>query len=67
MNRAPKPHSIELRKDAVRVVRNRDPGVMPDQIAADLGLLPLALSNWLRWADVEDGVTPGVTSHHSHP
>ena len=37
-------------------------GVTLEQIAADFGVHPMTLSKWLRQADVEDGVRPGVTA-----
>jgi transposase len=58
----PKPFPREFREDVVRVARHREPGVTLEQIAADFGVHPMTLSKWLRAADVEDGVRPGVTS-----
>jgi transposase len=49
----------------VRVARNRPDGVTLEQIAADFGVHPMTLSKWMRKADVEDGVKPGVTSAES--
>jgi transposase len=51
----------EFREDVVKVARRREPGVTLEQIAADFGIHPMTLSKWLRVADVEDGVRPGVT------
>jgi len=36
-----------------------------EQIAADFGVHPMTLSKWMRQADVDDGVRPGVTSTES--
>ena len=58
----PKPFPKEFREDVVRVARERGPGVTLEQIASDFGVHPMTLSKWLRAADVEDGVKPGVTS-----
>jgi len=35
------------------------------QIAKDFGVSPAALHRWLKIADVQDGVTPGVTKEES--
>jgi transposase-like protein len=35
------------------------------QIASDFGIHEMTLSKWLRRADVEDGVKPGVTDEQS--
>ncbi len=61
----PKPYPREFRDDVVRVARNRDDGVTVEQIAKDFGVHPMTLFKWLRQADVEDGVKPGVTSSES--
>ena len=57
----PKPYPKEFREDVVRVARKRPAGVTLEQIAADFGIHPMTLSAWMRKADVEDGVKPGVT------
>jgi transposase len=57
----PRPFPREFREDVVKVARHREPGVTLEQIAADFGIHPMTLSKWLRAADVEDGVRPGVT------
>ena len=56
-----KPYPEEFREDVVRVARSRPEGATLEQIAADFGVHPMTLSKWLRKADVEDGVKPGVT------
>jgi transposase len=58
----PKPYPREFRDDVVRVARNREPGVTLAQVASDFGIHEMTLSKWLRKADVEDGVKPGVTA-----
>lgn len=60
-----KPYPREFREDVVRVARNRPAGVTLEQIAADFGVHPITLSKWLRKADVEAGVKPGVTGEQS--
>ena len=61
----PKPYPKEFRDDVVRVARSREPGVTLEAIAADFGIHAMTLSNWMRKADVEDGIRPGVTSVES--
>ena len=61
----PKPYPEEFREDVVRVARSRPEGVTLERIAADFGVHPITLSKWLRKADVEDGVRPGVTASES--
>lgn len=58
----PKPYPKEFRDDVVNVARGREPGQSLKQIAADFGIAESCLRNWLRDADVEDGVKPGSTS-----
>ena len=58
----PKPYPKEFRDDVVRVARNREPGVHLKQIAADFGISESCLTNWLKSADVEDGIKPGTTA-----
>jgi transposase len=58
----PKPYPKEFRDDVVNVARNREPGQTIRQIAADFGIGESCLRNWLRQADVEDGLKPGTTS-----
>ena len=58
----PKPYPKEFRDDVVNVARGREPGQSLKKIAADFGIAESCLRNWLRDADVEDGVKPGSTS-----
>lgn len=57
----PKPYPEEFRDDVVRVARARESGVTLAQIAKDFGIHEMTLSNWLRRADVEEGIKPGTT------
>ena len=50
----------EFKADVIRVARDRGPGETLEQIAHDFGVHPVTLSKWLRQADVEDGINPGV-------
>lgn len=47
------------------VARDRDPGVTVEQVAKDFGVHPMTLFTWLRQADVDAGVKPGVSSSES--
>ena len=49
----------EFHQDVVRVPRDREPGVSIRQIVNDFGIAESCLGNWLRAADVEDGVKAG--------
>ena len=61
----PKPLPKEFRQDVVRVARGRDPETTIEQVAKDFGIHPGTLQKWLKQADVEDGVKPGVTEAES--
>ena len=52
----------EFKEDVIRVARDRGPGETLEQIAHDFGVHPVTLSKWLRQADIEDGIKPGVSS-----
>lgn len=43
----------------MRVARNREPGIHLKQVAADFGISEPCVTNWMKTADVEDGVKPG--------
>jgi len=58
----PKPYPREFREDVIRVARERDPDVMLKTVAKDFGISESCLANWLRAADVEDGIRPGTTA-----
>ncbi|MFG1849693.1 IS3 family transposase [Micromonospora carbonacea] len=61
----PKPYPREFRDDVVRVARDRDPGVIVEQIAKDFGVHPMTLFKWMRQADIDAGAKPGTTSGES--
>jgi transposase len=58
----PKPYPKEFREDVVNVARSREPGQTIKQIAADFGIAESCLRNWMRQADVEDGLKPGTAA-----
>lgn len=58
----PRPYPQEFREDVVSVARSREPGQTIKQIAADFGIAESCLRNWMRRADVEDGLKPGLTA-----
>ncbi len=58
----PKPYPREFREDVIRVARSRDADVRLADVAADFGISESCLANWLKAADVEDGVKPGTTA-----
>ncbi len=59
----PKAFPKEFRRDVVAVARK---GQAPlAQIAKDFGVSEACLHRWLRLADVDDGLRPGVTSQES--
>ena len=57
----PRPYPREFREDVIRVARSREPGVRLKDVAADFGISESCLVGWLKQADVEDGIRPGVT------
>jgi transposase len=59
----PKAHPREFRDDVVAVARRGDATIA--QLAKDFGISESCLRNWLRAADVEDGVRPGATTAES--
>ena len=59
----PKPYPPEFRRDVVAVARKHEAPL--NQIAKDFGISESCLMNWLKKADVEDGVKPGVTEKES--
>ena len=56
----PNPYPAEFRADVVRVARKRETTLA--QIAKDFGISEATLHAWLKKADIEDGIKPGVTS-----
>ena len=59
----PKAFPVEFRRDVVAVARKGEAPV--SQIAKDFGISESCLHRWLRLADIEDGVRPGVTTDES--
>ncbi|QYB00212.1 IS3 family transposase (plasmid) [Rhodococcus sp. USK10] len=55
----PKPYPAEFRRDVVAVARKNEAPLF--QIAKDFGVSEATLHNWLKKADIEDGIRPGVT------
>jgi transposase len=59
----PKAFPLEFRRDVVAVARKGEAPL--SQIAKDFGISERCLHRWLKLADVDDGVRPGVTSSES--
>ncbi len=59
----PKAFPLEFRRDVVAVARKGEAPV--SQIAKDFGISESCLHRWMKLADVDDGVRPGVTSSES--
>jgi transposase len=59
MVNVPKAFPKEFRRDVVSVARKGDAPI--GRIAKDFGISESCLQRWLKIADVEDGVKPGVT------
>lgn len=59
----PKPYPREFRDDVVAVARKGEAPLK--QIAKDFGISEGCLHNWMKAADVEDGVRPGVAREES--
>jgi transposase len=59
----PKAFPLEFRRDVVAVSRKGEAPL--SQIAKDFGISESCLHRWLKLADVDDGVRPGVTSSES--
>ena len=56
----PAPHPKEFRDDVVSVARKGEAPIA--KLAADFGISESCLRNWMRQADVEDGVRPGTSA-----
>jgi transposase len=56
----PKAFPMEFRRDVVAVARKGDSTLT--QVAKDFGISEACLHRWMKLADVEDGVRPGVTA-----
>ena len=59
----PKAFPLEFRRDVVAVARKGEAPL--SQVAKDFGISESCLHRWLKLADVDDGVRPGVTSQES--
>ena len=58
-----RPYPKEFRDDVVAVARRGEAPLC--QIAKDFGISDGTLSNWMKRADVEDGIRPGTTQSES--
>ena len=59
----PAAHPKEFRDDVVAIARRGDAPIA--EVAKDFGISDSCLRNWLKTADVEDGVRPGTTRQDS--
>ena len=59
----PAPHPKEFRDDVVTLARKGEVPIA--QLAKDFGISESCLRNWLKTADVEDGIRPGTTKADS--
>jgi transposase len=59
----PKAFPLEFRRDVVAVARKGEAPL--SQVARDFGISESCLHRWLKLADIDDGVRPGVTSSES--
>jgi transposase len=63
MSTMPKAFPPEFRRDVVAVARNG--GTSLRQVAKDFGISEACLHRWLKIADTDDGLRPGVTTTES--
>ena len=56
----PKRYPPEFKRDVVSVARRGDLTV--NEVASDFDVSPESVRRWMRQADVDDGVRPGLTS-----
>jgi transposase len=59
----PKAFPLEFRRDVVAVARKGEAPL--SQIAKDFGVSESCLHRWLKLADIDEGVRPGVTTQES--
>lgn len=59
----PAAHPKEFRDDVIAVARRGEAPL--GQVAKDFGISESCLRNWLKNADVEDGIRPGTTRQES--
>jgi transposase len=59
----PKAFPLEFRRDVVAVARKG--GAPISQVAKDFGISESCLHRWLKLADIDDGIRPGITSSES--
>jgi transposase len=59
----PKAFPVEFRRDVVAVARKGESSIA--QVAKDFGVSESCLQRWLKLADIEEGVRPGVTVSES--
>jgi transposase len=59
----PKAFPLEFRRDVIAVARRGEAPVA--QIARDFGISEACLHRWLKIADIDDGVRPGITTSES--
>lgn len=59
----PKAFPLEFRRDVVAVARRREAPL--SRIAKDFGISEACLHHWLKMADVEDGLRPGITKQEA--
>ena len=55
----PRPYPKEFRDDVVAIARRRESPFA--QIAKDFGISESCVQNWVRQAEIEEGVKPGQT------
>jgi transposase len=59
----PKAFPPEFRRDVVAVARKGDASIA--EVAKDFGISQWCLQRWLKIADTDDGIRPGVTTTES--
>lgn len=59
----PKAFPAEFRRDVVAVARKSEASIA--SVARDFGISESCLQRWLKAADVQDGLKPGVTKEES--